>query len=87
MIVLVLVKFYFVVKHCLLVLMFDGSDSGIRASQTPLNSEVNLCTCGAPIPEEAMMCSNCVLSARYSLDSAQTAAYEDGMSAGASEHP
>ena len=46
---------------------------------------VNLCTYGSPIPDEDMMCNNCVLSAPYSLGLAQAAAYDDGMSAGASD--
>ena len=48
--------------------------------QEPL---VDLCSCGAPIPEEAMVCSNCVLSTCYSLGLAWAATYDDGMSAGA----
>ena len=46
---------------------------------------MDLCTCGAPIPEEAMVCSNRVLSACYSLGLAWAATYDDGMSAGAIE--
>ena len=48
--------------------------------QEPL---VDLCTCGAPIPEEAMVCNHRVLSACYSLGLAWAAACDDGMSAGA----
>ena len=68
--------------------MLDSSNSGLTLSESVWNFQVcareqkslaDICTCGAPIPEEAMVCSNCVLSTRWG------AAYDDGMSAGATD--
>ena len=52
-----------------------------RQEVGPMGQETlaDLCTRGALTPEQAMKCSNCVLSARCSLGSAWAAAYDAGM--------
>ena len=78
----------------ILELMLNVWDSGLTVSRYVCNFDVwameqeslaDLCTCGVPRPEQAMVCSNCDLSARCSLGSAWAVAYDAGMSVGAKE--